>query len=53
LVGQGSFGSVLLVRRKADGAEFVMKRLPIQNVGEKEMEAYQNEIRLLSELVRR
>lgn len=51
LVGHGSFGSVVLVTRREDGAQFVMKRLPIHNVTEKEMEAYQNEIRLLSELV--
>ena len=51
VVGKGSFGVVVLVTRKSDGAQFVMKRLPIHNVTEKEMEAYQNEIRLLSELV--
>ena len=52
LVGKGSFGSVVQVTRKSDGARLVMKRLPIHSVTEKEMEAYQNEIRLLSELVR-
>lgn len=50
VVGKGSFGVVVLVTRRSDGAQFVMKRLPIQNVTAKEMEAYQNEIRLLSEL---
>lgn len=52
VVGKGSFGVVVLVTRRCDGAQFVMKRLPIQNASLAEMDAYQNEIRLLSELVR-
>jgi len=50
LVGKGSFGSVYLVRRRRDGAHFVLKNMQIRNVPEKELQSYQNEVRLLTEL---
>lgn len=50
LVGKGSFGSVYLVSRRRDGAQFVLKNMQITNVPEKEIESYQNEVRLLTEL---
>ena len=75
LVGKGSFGSVLLVTRRSDGAQFVLKRLPLGGAGlgsgglggglgggggggmgggggagSDLMDAYTNEIQLLSEL---
>jgi NIMA (never in mitosis gene a)-related kinase len=49
-VGKGSFGSVVLATRRSDGAQFVIKRLPIHNITDREMDAYHNEIKLLSEL---
>ena len=50
LVGKGSFGSVLLVRRRSDGRPFVMKRLPLSGLSGASMESYRTEIQLLSEL---
>lgn len=50
LVGKGSFGSVLLVRRRSDGRQFVMKRLPLAGLSGASMESYRTEIQLLSEL---
>jgi serine/threonine protein kinase len=38
LVGKGSFGSVYLVSRRRDGAQFVLKNMQIKNVPEKEIE---------------
>jgi hypothetical protein len=49
-IGKGSFGSVYLVQRRSDGGQFVMKKMPVSRVPAKEMEAYHNEVRLLSEL---
>lgn len=49
-MGKGSFGSVVLATRRSDGAQFVIKRLPIHNITDREMDAYHNEIKLLSEL---
>ena len=51
-IGKGSFGSVFLVKRRCDGKEFVMKKMPIGNVSAKEQHAYEMEVRLLSQLVR-
>ena len=49
-IGKGSFGSVFLVGRRSDGAQFVLKKMAIKNVPQKELDAYQNEVTLLSEL---
>jgi len=51
MIGQGSFGQVFLVRRRSDNLKLVMKKIRIGNVSDKEMEAFNLEIRLLSELV--
>jgi len=50
MIGQGSFGQVFLVRRRSDNLKLVMKKIRIGNVSDKEMEAFNLEIRLLSEL---
>jgi serine/threonine protein kinase len=50
-LGQGSFGQVYLVKRKSDGRKLVMKKMNIGNVTEKEMDAFNLEVKLLSELV--
>ena len=36
--------------RKSDGAQFVLKRLPLKNVPTKELATYQNEVNLLRDL---
>ena len=38
LVGKGSFGSVYLVSRRRDGAQFVLKNMQINNLPDKEIE---------------
>ena len=45
LVGKGSFGSVYLVSRRRDGAQFVLKNMQIKNVPEKEIEVRNREKR--------
>jgi hypothetical protein len=37
-VGKGSFGSVYLVSRRRDKAQFVLKNMQIKNVPDKELE---------------
>lgn len=50
-VGKGSFGSVVLVRRKSDGREFVMKKMIIsKKQSEKEQKQTQLEVELLAKL---
>jgi hypothetical protein len=43
LVGKGSFGSVYLVSRRRDGANFVLKNMEIKNVPDKEIEVSRKE----------
>jgi len=42
LVGKGSFGSVYLVSRRRDKAQFVLKNMQIKNVPDKELEVSTN-----------
>ena len=49
-LGQGAFGSVWLVKRKADKKLYAMKRINIANSSEEEKDAALNEIRLLASL---
>ena len=39
-IGKGSFGSVFLAHRKSDGAQFVLKKMQIKNVPQKEIEVH-------------
>ncbi len=50
LIGKGSFGSVFLLRRKNDGQQFVVKKVWLQGISEKEKSALEVEVRLLSQL---
>ena len=46
-LGKGSFGSVCIVKRKADGKIYAMKRVNIGNMQKKEKENALNEVRIL------
>ena len=50
LLGKGSFGSVIIVRRKEDNKQYAMKRVNINHLSEKEKLCSLNEIRILSSL---
>ena len=45
-LGQGSFGSVMKVVRRADGCEYAMKRVPIAQMGDREIADALNECRV-------
>jgi NIMA (never in mitosis gene a)-related kinase len=47
-LGQGSFGQVLKVHRKADGCEYAMKRVPLAQMGDREISDALNECRVLA-----
>ena len=47
-LGQGSFGSVMKVVRRADGCEYAMKRVPIAQMGDREIADALNECRVLA-----
>jgi len=49
-IGQGSYGSVYIVARKSDGKELVVKEMSVENITDKEREAFDTEIRLLRKL---
>lgn len=49
-LGRGSFGSVSLVRRKADGQLYGIKQVVIGKMGTKEKENALNEVRLLASI---
>lgn len=49
-LGRGSFGSVSLVRRRADGLLYGIKQVVIGKMGTKEKENALNEVRLLASL---
>ena len=49
-IGQGSYGSVFLVRRRSDSAVMVMKELFIDNIAEKEQAAFFKEAELMERL---
>eukprot|EP00471_Norrisiella_sphaerica_P001669 CAMPEP_0184486170 /NCGR_PEP_ID=MMETSP0113_2-20130426/7704_1 /TAXON_ID=91329 /ORGANISM="Norrisiella sphaerica, Strain BC52" /LENGTH=763 /DNA_ID=CAMNT_0026867919 /DNA_START=194 /DNA_END=2485 /DNA_ORIENTATION=+ len=50
MIGKGSFGEVFLCQRKRTGDSYVMKKMRLVNVPKKEMQSFQLEVRLLSEL---
>lgn len=50
MIGKGSFGSVYLVCENLTQKQYVMKRISTHGVPDKELEGYQQEVRLLSEL---
>jgi NIMA (never in mitosis gene a)-related kinase len=49
-LGKGAFGSVHLVRRKADGNIYAMKRVKISQLNPKEQENALNEVRILASI---
>ena len=49
-LGKGSFGSVSLVRRRADGILYGLKKVNIGSMGNKEKENALNEVRLLASI---
>jgi serine/threonine protein kinase len=50
MIGKGSFGAVYLCARRSDRHEFVMKKMLISGVAQKELDAYANEVALLTKL---
>lgn len=50
VIGRGTSGDALLVQRKSDGLNCVIKRMPLVGIGSKEAEAFENEVQLLSQL---
>src|ERR1700738_3346448 len=50
MIGKGSYGSVYLVGHKETKKEYVMKRISIHGVPDKELESYRQEVKLLSDL---
>lgn len=49
-LGQGAFGTVVVVKRKEDNKNYAMKRVKIAQLSQKERENALNEIRLLGSL---
>jgi NIMA (never in mitosis gene a)-related kinase len=49
-VGKGAFGTVSLVKRKADGKIYAMKRVKISVLNQKEQENALNEVRILASI---
>mmetsp|Transcript_41345 Transcript_41345/g.50123 ORF Transcript_41345/g.50123 Transcript_41345/m.50123 type:complete len:723 (+) Transcript_41345:289-2457(+) len=49
-LGRGAQGSVILVRRKADGSKFVIKRIFVDEQSEEDKEEVMNEIKVLATL---
>ena len=50
VVGRGAFGQAVLVRRKADGREFIAKEIKIQGMQPRERQEARNEILVISKL---
>ena len=50
VIGRGSFGTAYLVRRKADSFTFVMKKLNLEQLGEKEKAEARNECAVMKAL---
>jgi NIMA (never in mitosis gene a)-related kinase len=49
-LGKGAFGSVWIVKRKADGKSYAMKRVKISQLDTRERENALNEVRILASL---
>jgi NIMA (never in mitosis gene a)-related kinase len=49
-IGSGSFGTVLLVKRKTDGEIYAMKRVKVSKMSIKDRENALNEVRMLASL---
>lgn len=49
-LGKGAFGSVYIVKRKADGKVYAMKRVKISQLNPKEKDNALNEVRILASL---
>ena len=50
VLGRGAFGTAYLVRRKADSFQYVMKKLALEQLGEKERNEAMNECTVLAKL---
>lgn len=50
LLGEGSFGTVYLVKRKSDDQLYALKKVKMLPLGEKERQNALNEIRLLASI---
>ena len=50
VLGRGSYGAAVLVRRRADGRRFVMKEVDVSHMGAREREASELEARVLQNL---
>ena len=49
-LGEGSFSTVVKVRRKKDGKVYAMKQVPVTQLPEKDRESAVNEVRLLASI---
>ena len=49
-IGSGSFGRVYLVRHKQEGGLYVLKRIKIAGLGEKDRGNIENEVQLMKQL---
>ena len=49
-LGRGSQGTVILVRRKADGSKFVIKRIFVEDQSPEDRNEVMNEIKVLAQL---
>ena len=50
VLGRGSYGAAVLVRRRADGQRFVMKEVDVSHMGARERDASELEARVLQNL---
>jgi NIMA (never in mitosis gene a)-related kinase len=50
ILGRGAFGTAYIVRRKADSFLYVMKKLALEQLGEKEKAEAMNECKVLGQL---
>ncbi|XP_044167159.1 serine/threonine-protein kinase Nek1-like [Acropora millepora] len=49
-IGEGSFGKALLVKKKADGKQYVIKEIGISKMSPKERQESRREVKVLSQL---
>lgn len=49
-IGEGSFGQALLVKRKKDGRQFVIKEINVSKMDRKGREEARREVKVLSQM---
>jgi NIMA (never in mitosis gene a)-related kinase len=49
-LGEGAYSSVYKVKRIADGTEYALKKVKLQNLSDKEKQNALNEVRILASL---